>query len=285
MQPTTQWALLSINMSTILDQITEQTAIDLAKRKRDISFSALHSLEGFEKKRISFKTALSGNSDISIIAEVKKASPSKGIIRPDFNPVDIALRYEEGGASAISVLTDTPFFKGELSFLEAISKRVNLPLLRKDFIIDPYQIKEAKAYGADAVLIIVAITEGAQLEELLHAAKEFELDALVECYAQDDFDRLNFGLVDILGVNNRDLKNFEVDVHRGISILQQAPDETVLVSESGLSSGKDLALLKKEGIHSALIGEYFMRQKDPGQAVKNLLKQTEEAFEQIATNE
>lgn len=268
-------------MNNILEKITSQTAEDLAKRKRKVSLADFNSLEGFEKERKSFKNALAGNEAVSIIAEVKKASPSKGIIRPDFDPVDIALRYEDGGASAISVLTDQPFFQGDLKYLEAISKRVQLPLLRKDFIIDPYQIKEARAFGADAVLIIVAITEGKQLEELLHATKEFELDALVECYDQDDFDRLDFDLVDILGVNNRDLKNFEVDVHRGISILQQASEGTVLVSESGLSSGEDLALLKKEGIHSALIGEYFMRQKDPGQALKDLLEQTDEAFEQL----
>ncbi|HET8864874.1 MAG TPA: indole-3-glycerol phosphate synthase TrpC [Gracilimonas sp.] len=266
-------------MSNILEKITEQTAEDLAKRKRELSFADFNSFEGFEKDRVSFKKALNGNEAVSIIAEVKKASPSKGIIRPDFDPVDIALRYEEGGASAISVLTDEPFFKGDLQYLEAISKRVQLPLLRKDFIIDPYQIKEARAFGADAVLIIVAITEGKQLEELIHASNEFGLDALVECYDQDDLDRLDFDLVNILGVNNRDLKNFEVDVHRGISILKQAPEGTVLVSESGLSSGKDLALLQKEGIHSALIGEYFMRQKDPGHAVKKLIEQTEEEFE------
>lgn len=268
-------------MSNILDQIVEKTAEDLAKRKKKVSFNDFNSFEGFEKESISFKGALRDNESVSIISEVKKASPSKGIIRPDFDPVDIALRYEEGGASAISVLTDQPFFKGDLKYLEAISKRVKLPLLRKDFIIDPYQMKEAKAYGADAALIIVAITEGSQLNELLHAAREFELDALVECYDQEDFNRINFELVDILGVNNRDLKNFEVDVHRGIGILQQAPEGTVLVSESGLSSAKDLALLQKEGIHSALIGEYFMRQDDPGQAVKDLIEQTEEEFERL----
>ena len=272
-------------MSNILEQIVEKTAEDLAKRKRKVSFNDFNSFEGFEKEPISFKKAISGNDTVSIIAEVKKASPSKGIIRPDFDPVDIALRYEEGGASAISVLTDQPFFQGDLKYLESISKRVELPLLRKDFIIDPYQMKEAKAYGADAALIIVAITEGAQLEELLHAAKEFELDALVECYDESDFERIDFDLVDILGVNNRDLKKFEVDLHRGIDILKQAPEETVLVSESGLSSGKDLALLKSEGIHSALIGEFFMRQKDPGQAVKNLLEQTEEEFEKLTAHE
>lgn len=266
-------------MSNILDKITEKTAEDVAKRKKKVSFSDFDSFEGFEKKNTSFRNALKVDDSVSIIAEVKKASPSKGIIRNDFDPIDIALRYEEGGASAISVLTDEPFFRGNLKYLEGISKRVSLPLLRKDFIIDPYQIKEARAFGADAVLIIVAITEGNQLYELQHAASEFGLDALVECYDQNDFDRLDFKQTKILGVNNRDLKKFEVDVHRGISILKQAPINTVLVSESGLSNGSDLALLKKEGIHSALIGEYFMKQKDPGLAVKNLIEQTEEEFE------
>lgn len=265
-------------MANVLERIVEQTSLDLAKRKREISFNELHSLEGFEKERIDFKKALLSDQ-VSIIAEVKKASPSKGIIREDFDPVDIALRYEEGGAAAISVLTDKPFFKGDLEYLSDISKRVQLPLLRKDFIIDPFQVKEARAYGADAVLIIVAITEGSQLNELIAATKEFGLSALVECYDQADFDRLDFSEVDILGVNNRDLKYFKVDVHRGISILQQAPEGTVLVSESGISTGEDIALLQREGIHSALIGEHFMRQTDPGKAVSELLEQGEEAYE------
>jgi indole-3-glycerol phosphate synthase len=272
-------------MANILDKIVLQTSEDLIKRKREISFNDLHSLEGFEKKRIDFKSALNKPNEVSIIAEVKKGSPSKGIIRDDFDPLDIALRYEEGGASAISVLTDKPFFMGDLDYLSTISKRVQLPLLRKDFIIDPFQIKEARAYGADAVLIIVAITDGSQLNELLDAAKEFELSALVECYDQTDFDRLDFNQVDILGVNNRDLKNFEVDVHRGINILQQAPKKTVLVSESGLSSGKDMALLMKEEIHSALIGEFFMREPDPGDAVRDLIKSGKQSFEKNLINE
>lgn len=265
-------------MSTILDDIVEQTRADISKRKKKVSFSDFNSFECFEKQRVPFGLALSEKEGISIIAEVKKASPSKGIIRQDFDPVDIALRYEEGGASAISVLTDEPFFHGNLNYLQEISKRVQLPLLRKDFVVDPYQIKEARAFGADAVLIIVAITDGNQLEELLHATREFGLDALVECYDQDDFNRINFELVDILGVNNRDLKNFEVDVHRGIEILKQAPQGTILVSESGLSTGEDLALLQTEGIHSALIGEYFMKQDDPGKALKDLLKKMKSAY-------
>ncbi|MEQ9266731.1 MAG: indole-3-glycerol phosphate synthase TrpC [Balneolaceae bacterium] len=270
-------------MANVLDRIVEQTALDLLKRKKEISFNDLHSLEGFEKERLDFKAALA-KEGISIISEVKKASPSKGIIRDDFNPVDIALRYEEGGASAISVLTDKPFFQGDLEYLSEISKRVQIPTLRKDFIIDPFQVKEARAYGADAVLIIVAITDGSQLNELLAAAKEFGLDALVECYSQEDFDRLDFNQVDILGVNNRDLRYFKVDVHRGLSILTQAPEGTVLVSESGISTGKDIALLKREGIDSALIGEHFMRQADPGKAVSELLEQGEEEYERSLAN-
>lgn len=270
-------------MTNVLDRIVEQTTLDLIKRKNEVSYNDLHSFEGFEKQRIDFKKALTGEK-VSIIAEVKKGSPSKGIIREDFDPIDIALRYEEGGASAISVLTDKPFFKGDLEYLSAISKRIELPLLRKDFIIDPFQIKEAKAFGADAVLIIVAITDGSQLNELIAAAKEFGLSALVECYDQEDFDRIDFNEVDILGVNNRDLKYFNVDVHRGISLLQQAEKGTVLVSESGISTGDDIALLQKEHIDAALIGEHFMRQSDPGKAVSELLEHGEESFERSMQN-
>ena len=271
-------------MANILEKIVAQTFDDLKKRKKKIHFNDLHSLEGFEKNRISFKNALKKDG-VSVIAEVKKGSPSKGIIREDFNPIDIAMSYEDGGASAISVLTDHSFFMGDLEYLSGISKRVQLPLLRKDFIIDPFQIKEARAFGADAVLIIVAITEGNQLSELIAAAKEFGLDALVECYDQADFDRINFNEVDILGVNNRDLRYFEVDVHRGISILNQAPNETVLVSESGISTGEDIALLKRNDIDSVLIGEHFMRQPNPGHAVKDLLEQGDEAFDRSLKNE
>jgi indole-3-glycerol phosphate synthase len=270
-------------MNSILDKIVAQTKEDLVKRKQELSFNDLQSLEGFEKTLNDFRAALTKPDQVSIIAEVKKGSPSKGVIRKKFDPLDIALRYENCGASAISVLTDKPFFMGDIEYLNSISRRVNIPILRKDFIIDPFQVKEARAFGADAVLIIVAITDGSQLNELIAAAKEFELSALVECYDQEDFDRIDFDDVDILGVNNRDLKNFEVDVHRGISILQQAPKETVLVSESGLSSGKDIALLQKEGIHSALIGEYFMKEPDPGKAVQVLLESAEKEMEKVVS--
>lgn len=257
-------------MPNILDEIVEQTSYDLKRRKRKVSFNDLESMELYEGASKNFKEALQLDNDVAIIAEIKKASPSKGLIRKDFDPQRIATQYQEGGASAISVLTDEPAFQGSLKYLETASKVVSIPLLRKDFIVDPYQVKEAKAYGADAVLLIATITDGHQLQELIHATEEFGLQALVECYSEDDFQCVNFEQVDILGVNNRDLRSFEVDLHRGINLLHKAPEGTVLVSESGLSKAEDLQLLYDEGIHAALIGEYFMRQPDPGEAVKKL---------------
>ncbi len=257
-------------MPNILDEIVEQTKIDLKKRKRKASFRDLEEMELFEKAPRDFGEALQLENDVAIIAEIKKASPSKGLIRPDFDPRKIAGQYQKGGASAISVLTDEPAFQGRLEYLEIASKEVSIPLLRKDFIVDPYQVKEAKAYGADAVLLIATITEGNQLNELLHATKEYGLQALVECYSEEDVEYVTFEHVDILGVNNRDLRSFEVDLHRGIELLHKAPKNTVLVSESGLGKAEDLRMLYDEGIHAALIGEHFMRQPDPGEAVKKM---------------
>lgn len=263
-------------MATILEQIVEQTAIDLKKRQRKVSFRDLESMECFERDRRGFAEALSNEGTVSIISEIKKASPSKGLIRKDFDPRRIAGQYQGGGASALSVLTDEPAFQGHLDYLEAASKEVEIPLLRKDFIIDPYQVKEARAFGADAVLLIATITEGNQLSELLAAAEELGLDALVEIYSEEDLDVVNLERITILGANNRDLHTFEVNLHRGIGLLHKANDGTVLVSESGLSSPEDIKLLYDEGIDAALIGEFFMRQSDPGQAVKELIQGFEE---------
>lgn len=260
-------------MKNILDEIVEQTRVDLKKRKKKTSFNDLGSMEMFESPIRDFKKALLSGNDVSIIAEIKKASPSKGIIREDFDPEKIAEQYEEGGASAISVLTDEPAFQGSLKYLEMASRKVSIPLLRKDFVIDPYQVKEARAYGADAVLLIATITDGHQLDELLHAANEFDLHALVECYSEEDFKYVTFDKVDILGVNNRDLRSFNVDVHRGVELLHKAPEGTVLVSESGLNSSQELKYLHDQQINAALIGEYFMRQPDPGKAVAEMINE------------
>lgn len=267
-------------MATILEQIVEQTASDLVKRRRKVSFHDFESMECFERSRRGFENAIDRKEEISVIAEVKKASPSKGLIRADFDPVRIAKQYREGGASAISVLTDKPAFQGDLKYLESISLEIDIPLLRKDFIIDPYQVKEARAYGADAILLIATITEGAQLSELMTAAEEFELDALVEIYSEQDLQKIDLEKTNILGANNRNLHTFEVDLHHGVELLQQAGGEIVLVSESGLKSPMDLKFLWDHAISSALIGEYFMRQTDPGKAVADMLEGFHSLLEQ-----
>lgn len=260
-------------MNSILNQIVEQTKNDLGKKKGRITSRDLESFECYEKERRGFRNSLSNKSALSIIAEIKKASPSKGIFRSDFDPVKIAESYISGGASALSILTDKPFFEGSLSYLEDISIRFDIPLLRKDFIVDPYQVKEARAFGADAVLLIVSITNGMQLSELIHASAEYSLDTLVECYSEEEVDTIDWDDVKLFGVNNRDLNTFNVDLHRGVELLRKSPDETVRVSESGLSAVKDLKFLVDNGIDAALIGEYFMRQPDPGRALQELIEQ------------
>ena len=264
-----------INMS-ILEKIVSQTKIDLKKRILERSYTSLESEWGFEKELQSFSQAIKGKV-VKFITEVKKSSPSKGIIREDFDPVSLARIYEKSGASAISVLTDEPFFKGHLSYLNDIAQQITIPILQKDFIINPYQIAEAKAFGADAILLIARILSDSQLDELLSAAKEYELDALVECYDLVDQDRINYERVSILGVNNRDLETFEVDVHRGVSQLNMAPESTITVSESGISTVDDIKFLQKNGINAVLIGEHLMRQSNIGGELRTLVLAAQEA--------
>lgn len=266
---------------TILEKITAQTKEDVYKRKKKVSFNDFGSFKSYEKDRISLTEALDKQDSVSVIAEVKKASPSKGVIRQDFDPLKIANSYIEHGASAISVLTDEPFFKGSINYLESISEISPLPVLRKDFIVDPYQIKEARAYGADAILLIATICEGNQLSELLAATREFGLQALVECYHQKEIEGLNWNDIEIVGVNNRNLSTFEVDLHRGVELLQKSPEGVIRVSESGLHKPEDLKTLYDHGIHSALIGEHFMRQPNIGLALKNFIDE----FEELKTKE
>ncbi|MFU8813553.1 MAG: indole-3-glycerol phosphate synthase TrpC, partial [Balneolaceae bacterium] len=256
----------------ILQKITDQTKEDLVKRKRKVSLRDFESFEQYERERRSFTDALKSEDSVSVIAEVKKASPSKGIIRDDFDPLKIAEAYIKNGAAAISVLTDEPFFNGSLKYLESISRISPVPLLRKDFLIDPYQVKEARAHGADAVLLIATICEGSQLSELLAATREFGLQALVECYHEEEIDGLNWDEIEIAGVNNRNLSTFEVDLHRGVDLLQKAPEGVVRVSESGIHKPEDMKVLYDNQIHSALIGEHFMRQPNVGNALKQFLE-------------
>lgn len=226
-----------------------------------------------------FLRALAAEPDISVIAEVKKASPSKGVIRADFDPVAIAKAYEAAGATCLSVLTDREYFQGDLSYLQAIHDTVSLPLLRKDFIIDPYQVYEARAAGADAILLIVAafVGDSAQgrttgdMHHLSELAKAMGMDVLVEVHtAQEVQEALSMG-AELIGINNRDLKTFHTSLDVTFSLVPSVPKDRLLVSESGIGSYEDLQRLQRAGVRAVLVGESLMRQHDVGQALQALL--------------
>lgn len=211
----------------------------------------------------------------AIIAEIKKASPSKGLIRADFNPEWLARRYRAGGAAALSVLTDEPFFQGSLRNLELASEATPLPCLRKDFMVDEYQIVEARAHRADAILLIAAALTNDELKRFAQAAHELSLDVLVEVHTADELDRvldvLGESGADAIGVNNRDLKTFEVSLETSLALVDRIPVGVVRVAESGISNAADIARLREAGFHAFLIGESLMRQADPGAALVELI--------------
>lgn len=209
---------------------------------------------------------------MGLIAEVKKASPSKGLIRPDFHPVRLAQAYERAGADCISILTDAPYFQGANAYLQNIREAVHVPLLRKDFIIDPLQIYEARLLGADAVLFIVAILSQQQLREYLQLAHDLGMDALVEVHSREELERvLELDSASLIGVNNRNLHTFEVDLDHTRQLMELMPKNVTTVSESGIASRQDIEWLTEIGAHAVLVGEHFMRQPDVEQAVIELL--------------
>ncbi|MBM7604421.1 indole-3-glycerol phosphate synthase [Metabacillus crassostreae] len=222
--------------------------------------------------RVSFLNALlNPQRDVALIAEVKKASPSKGLIKEEFHPVEIAKAYERGGADCLSVLTDSPYFQGKREYLIQVKKAVNLPILRKDFIIDTIQIDEAQRIGADAILLIGEALEPTLLSELYQYATELSLDVLVEVHDQDTLDRvLKVITPKILGVNNRNLKTFETNIHQLEAMAETVPKDTILVSESGIHTNKDLQLVQRYGANVVLVGESLMRKEDQTLAIKQL---------------
>jgi indole-3-glycerol phosphate synthase len=217
-----------------------------------------------------FRKALTGG-DCSIIAEVKRSSPSRGRLREDFDPLEIASIYEENGAAAISVLTDREFFEGDKAYLSAIKKIVDIPLLRKDFIIDSCQIYETRVLGGDAVLFIVRLLKDEQLREYIQLAAELGLDSLVEVHSGEELDRAIAAGADIIGINNRNLETFSTDLTTSIELASCIPEDRIVVSESGINARKDIETLMKAGIHSFLVGEALMRADDIGGELKELL--------------
>lgn len=254
----------------ILDEIVEKRKEQLQREMdnfplEDMKEMALNS----KNKNYGFKEALQKDG-LSIIAEVKKASPSKGVIAEDFRPVETALAYEEAGAAAISCLTEEHYFKGGSKYFADIRAKVDLPMLRKDFIIDSYQIYEAKVLGADAVLLITAILSEEKMKEFYELAKSLGLDCLAEVHNEEELKQTTACKCDIIGINNRNLKTFEVDLNTTSKLAPKIPYEAVLVSESGMMTKEDLLNVRKQGADGALIGEAFMRADNIQETMKEL---------------
>jgi indole-3-glycerol phosphate synthase len=218
-----------------------------------------------------FIRALTDCAGVAVIAEAKKASPSKGVIRADFDPVAIARSYASGGAQAVSVLTDVDFFQGSLSYIPMVRAAVTLPVLRKDFIIDPLQILEARAYGADAILLIAAILETSRIQEYLGLASELGMDALVEVHDEAEVEKAVIAGSRLIGVNNRDLRDFSMDINTTFRLQKMIPPEIPLVSESGIRDHHDMQRLAVHGVKAALVGETLMRAADPAEALRVLV--------------
>jgi len=264
---------MSIVIPTILEQIVLDTKDLIEVRKKAVSLGELRDSELFGRTCYSLEESLASRT-FGIIAEAKKASPSQGIIRPDFDPIGIVSEYERHGAAAVSILTEPRHFKGDIRYLSECRPHVSIPILRKDFIIDPYQVEEAKSYGADAILLIATILERSQLSDLQHAAHELGLSVLVEVYSERELERVDVDNTPIIGANNRDLNTFEVSLHHAIQVLSSLPASTLRIAESGIHSVEDVILLREKGLNGALIGEAFMRQKNPGETLAQFIEAT-----------
>lgn len=256
-----------------LDRILAQTRADLAERRERVPQRELEKRAQQHRPR-GFARALRHAAGIApaIIAELKKASPSRGLIRPDFDPQSMASGFQEAGAAALSVLTDEPFFQGSLRNLEIASTATHIPCLRKDFIVDEYQIVEARAHHADAILLIVAALGDAELTRFTAAARALELDVLCEVHSADELARVMDLGCDAYGVNNRDLRTFEVRLENSLQLADQLPAGAIRVAESGIHTADDLRRLRAAGFDACLIGESLMRQPLPGAALQDLLR-------------
>lgn len=244
---------------SILKEIVEKTIITIDKRKESKPLDHLKSqIENLTLADPNFKKSLL-KKDEAIIAEIKKASPSAGIISHNFNPVSKAKEYESIGASALSILTEESYFKGSSKYLEEVKRHTKLPILRKDFMIDEYQLYEAKLMGADCILLIASILNDEQLKGFVMLAESLKLDYLIEVHDIDELRRVECFKNAIIGVNNRNLKTFDVDINNSINLKKQFKGENIFVSESGIKRKSDIKLLKENGIHVFLIGESLMK--------------------------
>lgn len=255
--------------NTILGTIIERKQQEVQERRQRLSLRDL-------EQRLAQAPALRGFADRlaatrpGVIAEIKKASPSQGVIRPHFVPAQIARSYEQAGAACLSVLTDVDFFQGNDAYLQEARSVCSLPVLRKDFMIDPYQIIESRVLGADCVLLIVANLSDEQMKELYDTATGLGLDVLIEVHNHRELERALCLPSRLIGINNRDLKTFKVSLNMTLGLLHQIPKDRLLVTESGFRTRQDVDLMQAHGVNAFLVGEQFMRAEDPGQALQAL---------------
>lgn len=262
-------------MSTpdILQKILQTKQEEITTRSANVSAKQLSVLAEQADPVRGFLNAMRERiaaGDPAIIAEVKKASPSKGIIRADFDPPSIAQSYAQGGAACLSVLTDAQYFQGHERYLQAARAACDLPVIRKDFIVDPYQVYEARSIGADCILLIVAALEDQQMAALYQLATELGMDVLIEVHDQAEMERALRLDAPLVGINNRNLRTFETSLHTTIDLLAMVPEDVLLVTESGIHTQDDVALMREHAVHAFLVGEAFMRADDPGTELKTL---------------
>ena len=258
-------------MPTILDKIIASKRDEIAAAQESVPITELKAVIADAPPVRDFFGALAAEGPIKLIAEVKRASPSKGLIREDFDPVAIARTYEAHGATCVSVLTDVEYFQGSLEYLRQIRSAIDLPILRKDFLIDSYQLLEARAAGADGVLLIAECLDDCNLRKLHNEAIDLGMTPLVEFYEINNLERVLTAGASLIGVNNRNLHTFETDLNHTIRLREQIPDDCVVVGESGIHSKADAKLLADAGVQAILVGEHLMSQPDIGAAVDRLL--------------
>jgi len=260
-------------MTDILEKIVGVKREEIAAARKKKSLEAIREDAFGRVLTRDFEAALRrkiAQGEAAVIAEIKKASPSKGVLREDFIPADIAQSYAENGAACLSVLTDRQFFQGEPDFLKQARASCDLPVLRKDFMIDPYQVYEARVMGADCILLIAACLSDAQMAELEAVARSLDMAVLVEVHDAQELQRALKLRTPLVGVNNRNLRTFEVSLDTTLGMLQDVPSDKLLVTESGILQREDVQKMRAAGVHAFLVGEAFMRAKDPGEALASL---------------
>ena len=260
-------------MSNVLDTILARKQQEVAERRARVSLFELKARAASAPPLRGFADAIDAKiaaGQAAVIAEVKKASPSKGVIRADFDPAAIARSYDAGGAACLSVLTDIDFFQGADAYLQQARAACALPVLRKDFVVDAYQVHEARALGADCILLIAAALDDARMSEFAFIAAELGMDVLVEVHDLDELERALPVPSRLLGINNRNLRSFEVSLQTTLDLQPMVPADRVLVTESGILAREDVARMRAAGVHAFLVGEAFMRQPEPGAALRDL---------------